>query len=324
MELGGAMWWESSADALGSKSLIRSVYLALSGQDGLGLERTPNRLAYPDSIYANLQAGMPDSESASESTFASSATSSLSARSSSTTTSTVTLTTTMTTSTVTVTLTTGTGILTTTNTTPSQCTFSSVTVFGMMTKNSALAGFRLWPKQEVLRIEALSDQDVLSELEGIMAGRSALEFTFEDGDVIFEWNILCDEKRNWEQTKTLSSSSTEFNRDRLINLKILPTKAGFGFEGSRLVVANLDEPNLLTKDLWVASEEWEAHAFKCFQAKPEKTSVGEEDDDDKEDDDEEDDDEEDDDEDEDYEEFEESDSDDFDENEYFDSLYEMF
>jgi chitinase len=129
MELGGAMWWESSADALGSKSLIRSVYLALGGQDGLGLESTPNRLAYPDSIYANLRAGMPDSESASESTFASLATSSLSARSSSTTTSTVTLTTTMTTSTVTVTLTTGTGILTTTNTTPSQCTFSTVTVF---------------------------------------------------------------------------------------------------------------------------------------------------------------------------------------------------
>jgi hypothetical protein len=83
-------------------------------------ESSPNRLAYPDSIYANLRAGMPDSVFASESTFASSATSSLSARSSSTTTSTVTLTTTMTT---------GTGTLTTTNTTPSQCTFSTVTVF---------------------------------------------------------------------------------------------------------------------------------------------------------------------------------------------------
>ena len=74
-------------------------------------------------------------------------------------------------------------------------------------------------------------------------------------------------------------------------------------------MANLDEPNLLTKDLWVASEEWEAQAFKCFQAK----SVGEEDGDD---DDEEYEDEEEEDE-------EESDSDDFDESEYFDSLYEM-
>ncbi|OBT82438.1 hypothetical protein VE02_08919 [Pseudogymnoascus sp. 03VT05] len=104
MELGGAMWWESSADALGSKSLIRSVCLALGGQDGLGLERTSNRLAYLDSTYANLGAGMPDSGSASKSTSgstkstvssASSATSSLSRRASSTTV-TVTLTTTIT------------------------------------------------------------------------------------------------------------------------------------------------------------------------------------------------------------------------------------
>ncbi|KFZ23178.1 hypothetical protein V502_02341 [Pseudogymnoascus sp. VKM F-4520 (FW-2644)] len=71
MELGGAMWWESSADSLGSKSLIRSVYLALAGQDGFGLESTSNRLTYPDSTYANLRAGMPDIESASESTFGS-------------------------------------------------------------------------------------------------------------------------------------------------------------------------------------------------------------------------------------------------------------
>ena len=117
-----------------------------------------------------------------------------------------------------------------------------------MTNDSALTGFTLWPKEEVLRIEALSDQEVLSELEGIVDGRNyswhsinelmktqlykgALEFTFQDGDVIFEWNNLCDEKRNWEQTRSLSSSSTEFNIDCLINLKILPAKAGFGSEG---------------------------------------------------------------------------------------------
>jgi chitinase len=98
MELGGAMWWESSADALGSKSLIRSVYLALGGQDGLGLEMTSNRLAYLDSTYANLRAGMPDGESASESTFGST----VSTASSSTTTGTVTLTTIIITRTVTV------------------------------------------------------------------------------------------------------------------------------------------------------------------------------------------------------------------------------
>lgn len=77
-------------------------------------------------------------------------------------------------------------------------------------------------------------------------------------------------------------------------------------------MANLDKPNLLTKDLWVDSEEWEAQTFKCFQAKSDKKSVGEEDDDDDDEDDEE------------YEAQEESDRDDFDESEFFDSLYKMF
>ena len=76
-------------------------------------------------------------------------------------------------------------------------------------------------------------------------------------------------------------------------------------------MANLDEPNLLTKDLWVASEEWEAQAFKRFQAKSGRKSTEEDDDEDEDD--------------EDYEneDREESDSDDYDENEYFDSLYEF-
>ena len=43
---------------------------------------------------------------------------------------------------------------------------------GMMTNESALTGFTLWPKEEVLRIEALSNQEVLSELERIMDGRN--------------------------------------------------------------------------------------------------------------------------------------------------------
>ena len=95
-----------------------------------------------------------------------------------------------------------------------------------MTNDSALTGFTLWPNEEVLRIEALSDQEVLSELERIVDGRNyiwhsinelmktqlykgALEFTFQDGDVIFEWNNLCDEKRNWEQTRLVARSSIE-------------------------------------------------------------------------------------------------------------------
>ena len=106
----------------------------------------------------------------------------------------------------------------------------------------------LWPKEEVLRIEALSDKQVLAELQDIMNGRNyswhkinqslqaqldndALEYTLEDGDVIFEWNNLCDEKRQWERKGHLSVSCMDFNRDCLINLKIIPFKGGLGDEG---------------------------------------------------------------------------------------------
>ena len=105
----------------------------------------------------------------------------------------------------------------------------------------------LWPEREVFRIEALSEQQVLLELQDIMEGRSyswhsinellkaqldkeILEFTLMDGDIIFEWNNLCIEKQKWERKGRLSNSCAEFNRDCLINLKILPFQAGFGLE----------------------------------------------------------------------------------------------
>ncbi|KAH6675997.1 hypothetical protein B0J14DRAFT_427352, partial [Halenospora varia] len=92
-----------------------------------------------------------------------------------------------------------------------------------------------WSKQTVLRIEALSEPQVLSELQGVMEGRTYswhsinellqgrldqgdLEFMPVDGDVIFEWNNLCDEKREWERKGRLSDNCAEFNRDCLINL----------------------------------------------------------------------------------------------------------
>ncbi|KAH8772314.1 hypothetical protein BGZ57DRAFT_764072 [Hyaloscypha finlandica] len=114
--------------------------------------------------------------------------------------------------------------------------------------DDALHDLRLWAKRQVLRIEALSKQQVLCELQGIMEGHSyswhcindllqarfnegSLEFSLVDGDVLFEWNNLCNEKRVWEKKGRLSVNSAEFNMDCLINLKILPVQAGLGIEG---------------------------------------------------------------------------------------------
>lgn len=56
--LGGAMWWETSADIVGNLSLISNVAGILRGQNGEGLESTLNQIMYPDSTYDNLRAGM--------------------------------------------------------------------------------------------------------------------------------------------------------------------------------------------------------------------------------------------------------------------------
>ncbi|KAI1757717.1 glycoside hydrolase superfamily [Xylaria castorea] len=56
-ELGGAMWWESSADKEGEGSLIANVVDVLGGPGGL--DKTGNCIEYPDSKYENLRAGFP-------------------------------------------------------------------------------------------------------------------------------------------------------------------------------------------------------------------------------------------------------------------------
>ncbi|KAI0554684.1 glycoside hydrolase superfamily [Xylaria curta] len=55
--LGGAMWWESSADKEGEGSLIANVVDVLGGPDVL--DKTENCINYPDSKYENLRAGFP-------------------------------------------------------------------------------------------------------------------------------------------------------------------------------------------------------------------------------------------------------------------------
>ncbi|KAH8674832.1 endochitinase 1 precursor [Tricladium varicosporioides] len=63
MDLGGVMWWESSADKVGNNSLIRNVVDLLRGKGGVP-ENSPNQLLYTNSSYDNLRAGMPGSDSA--------------------------------------------------------------------------------------------------------------------------------------------------------------------------------------------------------------------------------------------------------------------
>ncbi|KAI2631399.1 glycoside hydrolase family 18 protein [Hypomontagnella submonticulosa] len=56
--LGGAMWWESSADKEREESLIANVVDVLGGLGAL--DATPNCIDYPQTKYDNLRAGFPN------------------------------------------------------------------------------------------------------------------------------------------------------------------------------------------------------------------------------------------------------------------------
>ncbi|KAH8787544.1 hypothetical protein F5882DRAFT_293403 [Hyaloscypha sp. PMI_1271] len=116
-------------------------------------------------------------------------------------------------------------------------------------RKSTIGNLTLWEKQQVSRIEKLSDREVLRELRDIMSGwnyswlsisrrlqerldTSLLKIEhFESGNIAYEWNVLCDERISWKLHRSPSFKNFRFNRACLTNLIIIPTQAGLGVEG---------------------------------------------------------------------------------------------
>jgi hypothetical protein len=189
---------------------------------------------------------------------------------------------------------------------------STIKSSSQLVYDDTVTDLELWQKQQVLRIESIEAHQVLSELRDIMEGHNYswysikdllqarfdngdLAHTLIDGDVLFEWNNLCNEKRVWEKRGHLSVDRIEFNKDCLINLKLLPIQAGLGTEGKltrrfylqraniigpRLVTQNLDNPYVFAMDLWVGpknpdSKEFKNHIMFGFPASDTSTSESE-------------------------------------------------
>lgn len=105
-----------------------------------------------------------------------------------------------------------------------------------------------WEQQHIKRVETLSDQQVLKEVNRIMLGHNYSWYTisqrlqakhndkklylehFEPGNVLYEWNVLCDERISWLRHKEPTFRSVKFNKTCLINLVLVPS-AGLGLEG---------------------------------------------------------------------------------------------
>ncbi|PMD22687.1 hypothetical protein NA56DRAFT_94734 [Hyaloscypha hepaticicola] len=133
-----------------------------------------------------------------------------------------------------------------------------------------LAGFSPWQKQEIARIEKLTSDEVLIEVQNIMNGQNyswySLDKRLRDIEITSalysEWALLWEAKRNWDKASHLvqslggSSSDTSaifsyvFRRNLwrsasyrciLLTLKILPTYSGLKAKGIRLVMENVDK-----------------------------------------------------------------------------------
>lgn len=100
-----------------------------------------------------------------------------------------------------------------------------------------------WETLQHDRITKLSDAEVLVELRNVMKGcnyswrtiskklrarnrNGYLELEhFEAGNLLYEWNVLCDEKLHWSRYGNPSFRNSGFNRVCLVNLLVIPWKA---------------------------------------------------------------------------------------------------
>ena len=110
-------------------------------------------------------------------------------------------------------------------------------------QHSMLGNYSRQERNEIARVSALTDRQILRELGEIMKGNGyswrsisqrlrakahwkLLEIEhFEPGNILYEWNVLCDEKLSWQLHGCPSFRSFRFNRDCLIKLKVIPTQA---------------------------------------------------------------------------------------------------
>jgi hypothetical protein len=122
------------------------------------------------------------------------------------------------------------------------------------------AHFSPWQKREISRIESLSDDEVLKEVQNIMNGQNYSWFSLDkhlraieiSGVLYSEWAILWEAKRSWDKAshlvQCLGGSSLDATdiysyvvrrklwrtcsyRHVLLTMKILPTYSGLKAKG---------------------------------------------------------------------------------------------
>lgn len=119
----------------------------------------------------------------------------------------------------------------------------------MLHPKSCIENLTAWETKQITRVASLTDEEILGELEAIMQGQNypwlsvsqrlqsqldnntiKLEH-FETDNIVYEWNVLCDERLSWNSHGGPSFRSFRFNRACLANLVILPTQTGLAAAG---------------------------------------------------------------------------------------------